>query len=166
MPVHDAQVTAPPLDGNQYLLTLESGTAEPIDIARATVQLLAQQFAQAFRSQRLGITQADAIKKALAELRQGEQDDIDLKKQRAELIPRAHVIEILASLIQLMNRGLDAFVNGVALEFGQWLADPALRDAPTDERGRRVREYAEKCVYQTRKLQAESVETLIERKEE
>jgi hypothetical protein len=142
---------------------LRSGTASPIEISRAAVQLAARRVAKAQSKGGLAPNDLESLKKSLQELRQGEAADIELGKVRGELIPIGDVKAIVGELCARLVQVCSVLENSIATELSIWLNDPKVHSWSADDRKLRVREFVAKTCAEVRTLAADEIDGLIEK---
>lgn len=143
---------------------MKSGTASALEVNRALVQILSRKFAQDAELGNVSAMAVNGIKQALQELRQAEQDYVEMSVRNRDMIPRADVMAMVGTMMARMFRVHGNFENSVATEFSLWLADPKVQAMETADRARVIREFVAKAAADVRRMEADGVEKLIDAK--
>lgn len=115
-----------------------------LELSRAAVDLV---WGAIQKSQKAGdefsASDMDALKKLLGELRQAEADYRELQQRADDLLPRAEVQSSISECLALLVRLFEAMKDSLATTAAGWLADPAFRAMPDDERRRKVANFVQ-----------------------
>jgi len=144
-----------------FILAMMSGDADALTINRAAMQMASRRVALGAVSGTLGANDLDGLKKTLQELRAAEAGYIELEKSKAKLVDEATVLEIVGACCARLVRCVTVLENSMATEVNLWTADPAFRDAPTEERTRIVREFVKRTCRAVRQLEAAEVRKMV-----
>ncbi len=147
-------------DQDAFVKLVSSG-ADPVQISRGLVQLLARKISAGISTGTLDADDLEHVKKLMAELRQQESDSLDLQERRRELVPIALVERVCGALASKLVIAAGTIENSIATEFSVWLADPKLKDMDSDARAKLVRDFAAKVCRDVRTAEAEDVKKLI-----
>jgi hypothetical protein len=120
---------------------LMAGRAGGLQLARSAVAVASRRLGMAAAAGNVGSGTMDDLRRALQELRLAEDGYIDLGVKRGELIPVEKAASVAARASYMFVRSLDLLENSIAIEFAQWLADPAIRGMSGDDLSRKVRAY-------------------------
>jgi len=148
-----------PADG--LVATLLRGDASPLEISRATVQLAARTYGQGLVSGSVGARALDELKRALEELRRGEEDYLSLEIRRGLLIPRDVAKSVAGGLAGRLVGVLNNVESMLETQVEIWIGDLGFRDLPTEKRRRQVRDWFDAHARALRTMEADEVEAMV-----
>jgi hypothetical protein len=148
-----------PSDG--LVATLLRGDASPLEISRAAVQLAARTYGQGLVSGSVGARALDELKRALEELRRGEEDYLSLEIRRGLLIPRDVAKAVAGGLAGRLVGVLNNVESMLETQVEIWIGDLGFRDLPTETRRRQVREWFDAHARSLRMMEADEIEAMV-----
>jgi hypothetical protein len=152
----------PRADVNDPLIvTLLSGDASPLEISRAAVQLAARTYGQGLTSGSVGARALDELKRALEELRRGEEDYLSLEIRRGVLIPRDVAKAVAGGLAGRLVQVLNNVESILGTQVEIWIGDVDFRDLTTEKRRRQVQDWFSAQARSLREMEAKEIEAMV-----
>lgn len=135
------KAAAPPAETEdraaECLRALREAT-EPVELARAGMQLAAERVAQAFEGGGSMASELPNLTKAVTAMRLAEAAAIELGQKRGELIPKDVAMISGAAIAQGFVRALQGLETSLAAQVEVWLSNASFRERRTAERRREV----------------------------
>ena len=121
---------------------LSDGT-DPLAVTRAAMMFASKRLAHAAGQGLAASSDFENLKKALQEMRQMEQAQIDLRLQRRELMTGDECRQMVGEGCTVALRCIENLTNALGPELAIWISDDALRALPADQRADKVRRFVE-----------------------
>jgi predicted DNA-binding transcriptional regulator AlpA len=151
----------------ELVAILRDPARSPLEKLRAGYEVASLSIARGVEKGALPARALDDMKRQSEELRKCEADELLLAQRRDDLIPRDDVKALLGECGRLMVGALDLVVNEISLQVDRWNGDAEFVALPTEERQRKVREWAEERVFNLRHhLSQEMKDMLVEARAE
>jgi hypothetical protein len=152
----------PRVDVNDPLIrTLLRGDASPLEISRAAVQLAARTYGQGLTSGSVGARALDELKRALEELRRGEEDYLNLEIRRGVLIPRDVAKAVAGGLAGRLVGVLSNVESVLGTQVEIWIGDIEFRNLPTEARRRQVQDWFGAHARSLREMESNEIEAMV-----
>lgn len=145
-----------------FVKLLLSGSASPLDISKASVQLVARQVANQALAGVLSAGQLDALKKSLEELRRSDDAYMELALKKGELVERTTFQAVAGKMAQRLTECHARLINGLGVQMELWLIEPEFVKISSEERQKKVRGWIESQSIQIRSLEAQEIDRLLE----
>lgn len=140
-----------PLDARaQALVDTLRRDADPLDMARAAVRLVASKFADGVEARQLGARAVAELTDAMEELRRTEAACLEQARKRGDLIERDVAKAVAGALARRYVLSCERIGMRFASQVELWIADEAFREATSDERGLAVAAWAREQTRQAR----------------
>ncbi len=151
-------------ENDAFIQTLVSGRATALDVSRAAMQLASRRvaFSAVKAGGKIDMGALDDLKKSLQELRQAETDYIELAERQGQLIDRGVARAIVGACCTRLVQACNNLKYSIATELSLWIADPKIRELPTEERATRVAEYVAGVCDEVRRQAADGADKVID----
>lgn len=141
-------------------------TSDARETARAALSVSGAALADAVEAGSISTHHLVAMESSLRELRRTEAAWLELAEQRGRIVDREVAQATGAWVAQLCVAGLDRLTALLGAQVEAWLADGEWRGMSSEQRGRVVREWAERQVRELRATGAVEIDAQIERQRE
>jgi hypothetical protein len=150
---------------DDVLADVLSSSKDPLELARATIQVMARRLSGEVRGGGADGPAASQLKKALEELRRTEQGYQDMAVKSGELIQRSTAKALAGMVGARFVSALDRYETALAKQVEIWMADPEFTKLDSDVRGQRIKAWARDRSRGCRQVESEDLERWLKAEE-